>query len=116
MVAHNYSVSVTLLPSYSYSVKGGVRDMASLAFLMEPALEPRQDSTGLTSARRKVKEAVNEMRLAQKVVEEVAKIVDLDHRMKADLKLKEEMFTKCAALLAPLRYDMDAYKRFAFDD
>lgn len=114
MMAHNYTVAVQMLPSYAYSVEYGKHDMASLAFSFEPLSQPRQDETGLTRARPQQTPATSELDLATRLLDQVAIIEDIDEKLEADETLMLNMFTKCAALLATLRYDMDAYRKFVF--
>jgi hypothetical protein len=116
MMAHDYKVAVHMLPSYAYSVQRGHRDMASLAFSFEPATPPREDDTGLTRPRQQAVPAVDEMALAQTLIDQVASIEDLDEKLKNDKKLRLKMFVKCGALLATLRYDQNAYKTFGLAD
>jgi hypothetical protein len=116
MMANGYVVTVRMLPSYSYSVQRDVRDMVSLAFLLEPASLSREDDTQLTKRRQPVAPAASEIKLAEELVDQIARIEDIDEKLNSDSKLKLKMFTKCGALLSTLRYDMGAYKVFAGAD
>jgi hypothetical protein len=117
MMDHDYSVSVEMLPSYLYSVHAKRRDMASLAFILHPAVSPRQDETGLTKGRAAVAgKVLDEAELASQMVSRVAEMEDLDEKLANDRDLRERTFTKSAALLARLGYDMTSYRTFANAD
>jgi hypothetical protein len=116
MMANGYVVTVRMLPSYSYSVHRDDRDMVSLAFLLEPASLSREDDTQLTKPRAAVVAVASEINLAEELVDQVAKIEDIDRKLDSDKALKVKMLTKCGALLSTLRYDMVAYKAFASAD
>src|SRR5205823_6546223 len=105
MMGHNYSVAVQLLPSYVYSVRSPDLDMVSLAFLLRPAVRPREDNSGLTRPRNKsAVHLVSEMTLACDLINKIAAIMNLDAMLNSDDELKRQMFEKSAALLAALRY------------
>lgn len=116
MMAHGYSVTVRMLPSYLYSVRRNDKDMVSLAFLLEPTSVEREDDTQLTQPRKAVAVVASEASLAEELIDQVAKIEDVDEKLSSDKDLKVKMFTKCGSLLATLRYDMVAYKEFASAD
>jgi hypothetical protein len=116
MMAHNYKVIVRMLPSYSYSVQKGHRDMVSLAFIFQPLAALREDDSGLTRPRQAAVASATEMDLARDLIDRVAAIEDLDDKLEGNKELKLKMFNKCAALLATLRYDMIAYKKFALSE
>lgn len=116
MAGQQNSVSVQLLPSYGYSVNPGQMDMASLAFLLSPRAAPRIDRSGLTKKRVSNQPAMDELELAKAIVGEIGKIVDIDEKLKNDSAMRQSMFEKCSRLLAPLRYDMKAYEKFALSD
>jgi len=116
MMQKEYRVVVRLLPSYAYSVQHGKRDLASLAFLFEPTALQREDDSGLTRSRSLPTPAESEMSLAKELIAQVAAMDDIDDLFAANKKLKMQMFTKSVSLLAPLRYDMAAFKTFAFED
>jgi hypothetical protein len=116
MMANGYVVTVRMLPSYSYSVRRDDRDMVSLAFLLEPASLLREDDTQLTKRRQTVVPAASEIQLAEELVDQIARIEDIDEKLNLDSELKLKMFKKCGALLSTLRYDMVAYRDFAAAD
>jgi hypothetical protein len=105
-----------MLPSYTYSVDHGSRDMVSLAFFFEPLATLREDDSGLTRSRRQNVPALTEIDLARDLIDRVAEIEDVDDKLDSNKGLKLKMFSKCASLLATLRYDMAAYKKFALSD
>jgi hypothetical protein len=113
MMAHDYRAFVRMLPSYVYSVQRGVRDMASLAFRLEPDLVARTDESGLTGPQPNEQPAPSETDLARQLVGQVSSIRDVDAVLESDPKLKREMLNKSSDLLRPLGYDMAAYAKFA---
>jgi len=116
MMAHNYKVVVRMLPSYSYSIQRGNRDMVSLGFSFQPLAALREDESGLTRPRRQNAPVITEMDLARDLIDRVADIEDVDDKLDSNKELRLKMFSKCAALLATLRYDMPAYKKFALSE
>ncbi len=116
MMANKHTVMVQMLPSYTYSVKRGTKDMASLAFYLNPNSEERNDDTGLTQPRAIKVSTQSEVELARRIIDQVAALEDLDGKIQSDAELKKSMFKKCAALLSTLRYDLTAYEKFAFAD
>ncbi|MBI2432017.1 MAG: hypothetical protein HYV26_04020 [Candidatus Hydrogenedentes bacterium] len=115
MMGSEYSIAVNLLPSYAYGVHAA-SDMVSLAYLMEPVAEPRQDASGLTKPRSQTTTCLSESDFGTQIIRRISEIEDLDHRLDLDRTLKVKMFTKCAKLLATLQYDLKAYKTFALAD
>lgn len=113
MMGHDYKLAVRMRRSYVYNVRGGSRDMASLAFFIEPVATLREDETGLTRPRAQPDPAPTEMDLARDLIESVAEIENLDDKLNSNKELELSMFKKSAALLAGLRYDMRAYQKFA---
>src|SRR5262249_49788526 len=84
MMQSDYRVTVRLLPSYSYSVEFGARDMASLAFSLEPMAVVREDPSGLTTTQDASEVAETESKLACDLLEVIASMEDLDDKLAGD--------------------------------
>lgn len=115
MMSGQPHLKTTLLKSYSYSVAGPTADMLSLAFLLEPVIQPRTDPTGLSrsiltpTAVREPSEAEQALNL----LAEILRIVDVDDLLLKDADLKHKMIEKGAKILASARYNVNAYRAWA---
>lgn len=105
--------TVGMRRSYQYGIneeKGAV--LLSLAYEMTPNIAPPMDATGMSTLSPTVKTFPSEAKCAEKLVESVSRIADVDANLAEYPALHDELLDEAADLLASAGYDRDAYLRW----
>lgn len=108
-------VTVSPLDGFSYRVGGNSHlNMISLAYKIEPVVERRTDTSGLTPGVSEAGEQrPTEAELAAELLENVKNVVDVDILMAQDDRLRSEAIEGTKELLRKARYPVEDYDEWA---
>ena len=110
-------VAVSMHPSYAYRVYGTEADMISLAFRMEPLVEARVDSSGVTlESSAGAARPPSEGELAISLAGRVRGVVDVDALLAKDPVMLAKAVKGSKELLLRARYPIDKYDQWAQDN
>lgn len=105
--------SIEMQESCSYTVRaGGEPDMFSFAFICRPAQRSSFDSTGLSSlvATKTASVAELELKFAEKLIDDVASVFDLDRLIFNNANLTAELVEMATELMRQANYDPDNFR------
>lgn len=109
-LAHDISMEVKSTMSYRVNATAKHDDIVSLAYLLKPAVAPIADPTGLAALEPNL---LDDCALAKRIPSRAARRIEIDVKLNADTKLREDMIVETAELLAQASYETDAYLEWA---